>query len=295
MVLFYAFWLKKNFVLLIIITLTLLTTTSDSYAQSRGETIFKNSCQACHSIGGGRMVGPDLNNISDNRSDDWLISFVRSSQSMIKAGDPDAVAIFEEYNKVIMPDQMLSDDEIKDVLNFIQEQSSAGFTADLSKPVQHSSGLKLEEASHTEFETGRKLFSGEMRLSNGGASCISCHNVVNDDLISGGLLAADLTNAFSKLSAQGVHSVISNPPFPVMKTAYANHPVTSDEAFYLTAFLKNADFVSSIQDPPVPQQRFLYAGILGGIVLFALYGGLWWNRKRKSVNHSIYKRQLKSI
>jgi len=30
------------------------------------------------------------------------------------------------------------------------------------------------------------------------------------------------------------------------------------------------------------------------VILFGLYGGMWWNRKRKPVNDKIFKRQLKT-
>lgn len=277
----------------IIILLYIVTSASLLSSQPRGETIFKNTCQACHSIGKGRLVGPDLKDVQNRRTEKWIISFVKSSQGMVKSGDADAVAIFNEYNKTIMPDQNLSDGDIKEVLSYIQQQSTGVVT--VSQPIALNTGLTLDQARDNEFTIGRKLFSGEKRLTNGGPACISCHSVVNDELMSGGLLSLDLTTAITRLGENGVHSIISNPPFPVMNASFVNNPVTSDEAFYLTAFLKNADFVSSIQEPAVPQERFLYAGIVGGIVLFALYGGLWWNRKRKSVNHSISKRQLKSI
>ena len=280
------------FIILITLTVYLSQLT---FPQTPGESIFTKTCQACHTIGKGRLVGPDLKDVHIRRTEDWIIKFIKSSQGMVNSGDADAAAIFNEYNKTIMPDQPLTDIEIKDIISYIKNQSESGTTADISKPIVHSSGLTLEKARDDEFQIGRKLFSGEQKLSKGGPACISCHNVVNDELISGGLLAIDLTNTFARLTGPGIHNVISNPPFPVMKTAYANHPVTEDEAFYLIAFLKNVDFVSSIQEPAVPQQMFLYAGIVGGIALFGLYGGLWWRRKRKSVNHSIYKRQLKSI
>lgn len=279
---------------LLITFLFIIFSSTISYSQSRGETIFKNTCQACHSIGKGRLVGPDLMNVQERRSEDWLLKFIKSSQSMIKSGDPVAVAIFNDYNKTIMPDQNLSDTEIKDVLSYIQAQSTGG-TVTVSQPIALSSGLTLDQAQDNEFTIGRKLFSGEQRLTNGGPACISCHNVVIDQLMSGGLLSLDLTTAITRLGENGVHSIILNPPFPVMNAAFVNNPVTSDEAFYLTAFLKNADLVSSTQKPAVPQERFLFAGVLGTIILFALYGVIWWNRKRKSVNYSIYKRQLKSI
>lgn len=286
------FFTTKYMIAISLHFITMFTTNLSS--QPKGERIFKNTCQACHSIGKGRLVGPDLMNIQERRTESWLNKFIKSSQRMVQSGDADAVAIFNEYNKTIMPDQNLSDAEIKDVLSYIRQQSTGGAEI-ISQPIALSTGLTLDQARDNEFIIGRKLFSGEQRLANGGPACISCHNVVNDELMSGGLLSLDLTTAITRLGENGVHSIISNPPFPVMNASFVNNPVTSDEAFYLTAFLKSADFVSSIQEPGVPQERFLYAGIVGGIVLFVLYGGIWWNRKRKSVNHSIYKKQLKSI
>ncbi|MDT3697523.1 MAG: cytochrome c [Ignavibacterium sp.] len=293
---FYTSFRNYNGKLLTFTVLFLLTFNLSSflYPQSPGETTFKGICQACHTIGKGKLVGPDLINIQDLRPESWLIKFIRSSQSMVNSGDADAVAIFNEFNKSIMPDQNLSDAEIKDVLSYIKQQSTGAVVTEI-QPIVLSSGLTLEQARDNEFTTGRKIFSGEQRLTNGGPACISCHNVVNDEVVSGGLLALDLTNVVTRLGVNGVHSIISNPPFPVMKAAYSNHLVTADESFYLTAFLKNADFVVSLQEPATPQQIFLYAGIIGGVILFGVYGVIWWKRKRKSVNDSIFKRQLKSI
>ena len=33
-----------------------------------GEEIFQSGCNACHTIGGGRLVGPDLLGVSERRS-----------------------------------------------------------------------------------------------------------------------------------------------------------------------------------------------------------------------------------
>ena len=285
---------KEKLLTYIISLILIFSLSSFVYSQSPGETTFKGICQACHTIGKGKLVGPDLINIQDLRPESWLIKFIKSSQSMVNSGDPDAVAIFNEYNKTIMPDQNLSDTEIKDVLSYIKQQST-GVVVTEAQPIVLSTGLTLEEAKSNEFNIGRNLFSGDQGLTNGGPACISCHNVVNDEVMSGGLLALDLTQAVTRLGVNGVHSIIATPPFPVMKAAYINHQITQDEAFYLTAFLKNADFVASLQEPAAPQERFLYAGIIGAIILFGIYGGIWWNRKRKSVNDSIFKRQLKSI
>jgi mono/diheme cytochrome c family protein len=266
-----------------------------SFSQSQGQSIFTKTCQACHTIGKGRLVGPDLMDVGNRRSEEWIITFIKSSQSMVNNGDPDAVAIFNEYNKTVMPDQNLSESDIKDLLQFISEQSLAGgFSAAILEPITHSSGMSLEDAGSNEFTIGQKLFLGEEALTEGGPACIACHTVVNDEIISGGLLAVDLTTVFTRLSGAGINAVISNPPFPVMKTAYANHQITEDEAFHIIAFLKEADFISPIQEADTYQQSFLLQGIIGGIILFGLYGALWCKRKRKAVNHKIFARQLKT-
>ncbi len=266
-----------------------------SYAQYQGESIFKKTCIACHTIGSGRLVGPDLKDITDRRSEEWIISFVKSSQSMIKSGDPDAVAIFNKYNQLVMLDQNLTDAQIKDVMNYIKQQSSgSGQTTALTEEVKSSSGMLIEDAGENEISLGRNLFLGEVRLKNGGAACISCHNVTGENLSAGGLLAMDLTNTYSRLNAPGVYSIMFSSPFAVMNSAYNNNKITKDEAFYLIAFLKQADYMSPLQEPVNYQSSFILMGLIGAVILFCLYGGIWWNRKRKPVNDKIFKRQLKT-
>ncbi len=235
-----------------------------SYAQYQGETIFKTNCSACHTIGKGRLVGPDLKDISSKRPQDWIINFVKSSQGMIKSGDQDAIAIFNEYNKIAMPDQAFSDAEIKDIVLYIEQQSSSGsLTTTTVETIESSTGTSLDDAGENEISAGKKLFFGEVRLSNGGPACISCHNVNNVESIGGGLLALDLTNAFTRLNGAGINAVISNPPFPVMKSSYTNNTITKDETFHLIAFLKQTDSDFANQEPNAYQQRFLYSGIIG--------------------------------
>lgn len=91
-----------------------------------GEGNFKQICAACHRIGGGQLVGPDLANIDQRRPEDWIIKFVKSSQSVVKSGDKYADSLFQAFNKVVMPDQpTLNDEQIKGIISYIKTKSSS--------------------------------------------------------------------------------------------------------------------------------------------------------------------------
>ncbi|MBI2223790.1 MAG: cytochrome c [Betaproteobacteria bacterium] len=115
-----GFAIRNNVVGLLVVAGWLIGSQSAS-AQETGQQVFQKSCAACHSIGGGRLVGPDLAGVNDKRPEDWLLKYIKSSQTLVKSGDKTATALFEEFNKIPMPDQALSDDQIKKVLAHIKE------------------------------------------------------------------------------------------------------------------------------------------------------------------------------
>ncbi|MEZ5082712.1 MAG: c-type cytochrome [Bacteroidales bacterium] len=78
------------------------------------------TCAACHTIGKGKLIGPDLKGVTERREEAWLISFIKSSQTMVKSGDETAVKLFEEFNKIPMPDNPFTDEQIKGILSYIE-------------------------------------------------------------------------------------------------------------------------------------------------------------------------------
>jgi mono/diheme cytochrome c family protein len=272
--------------LLLLLAFTILISIQNTYPQIQGESIFVQTCKTCHTIGQGKLIGPDLYDVHNRRSENWIKRFIKSSQSVINSGDETAVNLFNEFNRSVMPDQPLSDDEIKEILIYIEDQTTkvnlaGGPVIAIPKPVLNSEGKTLDEADENDYQMGKDLFSGKDRLANGGAACISCHNVFNNEVIGGGLLGLDLTTAFTRLNGSGVNTIISNSPFPVMQYAYINQRVSQDEAYYLTVFLKQTDSLYTTQQPLSSDNGFVLSGIIGVVVLFSLYGGMWWNRKRK--------------
>ena len=90
----------------------------NSYSQD-GKKLFKANCAACHSVGANKVVGPGLQGISDKYDREWLGAWIKNSGELIASGDADANAIFEEYNKVIMPPQPVDDAQIDAILEYI--------------------------------------------------------------------------------------------------------------------------------------------------------------------------------
>jgi mono/diheme cytochrome c family protein len=96
--------------------------TSSLHAQSieDGEKLFKSNCVSCHQIDK-KVIGPALRGVNDKYSQEWLLKWIKNSAELIASGDPDAIAIYEEYNKSAMSAfTYLSDDDILNILAYVE-------------------------------------------------------------------------------------------------------------------------------------------------------------------------------
>jgi mono/diheme cytochrome c family protein len=201
----------------------------------------------------------------------------------------DSVAVEVDSNLVVEPDTVAPVDVAVADTTSAEKDSTALVT----------SSLYTKE----DIEAGRKLFSGETWFANGGPSCITCHNVNNDKLFPGGLLAKDLTKVYSRQGEAGLSSLLASPPFPAMASSYGEHKLTTTmgengekpEVALLIAFLKHADEVSETQKQKSGNKIFLVGGTVGLAIWLSLLGWHWRYRKRGSVKKKIFDRQTKSI
>ncbi|MCC6845879.1 MAG: c-type cytochrome [Bacteroidetes bacterium] len=141
---------------------------------------------------------------------------------------------------------------------------------------------------------GKDLFVGNISFTNGGPTCNSCHNVNMAGVITGGALALDLTQAHSRLDRAGIEGVISGLPYPQMRQSYEPRPVTEQEIADIAAFLEEADKQAAANSTASIGGVMLGGGIVGAVVLLILISLFWIKRKKRAVNYSIYKRQIKS-
>ena len=115
---------SKSRIMLTVLMVSVLSFISFNSNAATGKELW-SKCMACHTTTDKAMVGPGLKGITDKRSEDWLAKWIRNSQELIDSGDKDAIAIYEEYNKVPMtafPD--LTDEDISGLLAYITEEGN---------------------------------------------------------------------------------------------------------------------------------------------------------------------------
>lgn len=253
----------------LVITLFLFIS-SFTYAND-GKNLFETNCKICHSIGGGKIVGPDLKGINEKRSLEWFGKFVKNSSSLIESGDEQATAIFKEYLNMPMPPSALSKKEIASIYKYLV---STGKPAETVK-------TKPEAVIKGDATKGKQLFFGNIRFGGGGVACVACHTTGSKP---GGTLAKSLT-----LSAAAVKPMLDALPFPAMKVSYENNKLTKSEISDLTAYIeqtsKDTEEPQLCLGPPI-------GGFLGFVIFMVFLGFYWKKRKKESVNKNIYDRQI---
>jgi protein SCO1/2 len=86
----------------------------------KGAYVFRSRCSACHTIGKGDGVGPDLAGITTRRDRDWLARYLKEPDRVLSEGDPIATALVAKYKNIAMPNLRLDHEEIAAVLSFLE-------------------------------------------------------------------------------------------------------------------------------------------------------------------------------
>lgn len=114
---------------------------STASANPEGEKLFTTLCKACHHLEM-RLVGPPLKGVGQRHDEEWLLKFIRSAGTVIASGDQTAIDLFNTYNKVPMPDQNLTDDQIRSILDYIREAGTPQEESDIPRPEVVKSNAK---------------------------------------------------------------------------------------------------------------------------------------------------------
>lgn len=244
-------------------------TAADSAA---GKALFEQSCQGCHTIGGGDLTGPDLAGLADRREADWVRRFIVAPDEVLASDDPIAQELLAKYGAP-MPNLGITDAQADDLLVYL------GFAAAQPQPQPEPEPEPQPEPAPTpsgDATRGEDLFTGAGGFENGGPSCLSCHAVAGVGALGGGQLGPDLTDSFAKYGgATGLNAVLENVAFPTMIPIFSRKPLTASERTDLVAFLEQA--------PDQERSSNAVLGLLGlSLAVVALLAGaalLIWRRR----------------
>ena len=97
---------------------------TDEASIAAGKQLFDTNCKTCHRIDS-RLIGPPLAGVWERApSIEWIQNFVQNSSAVIASGDPYAVNLFNEYNKVLMTSfSSIDDEEVLDILGYIKAET----------------------------------------------------------------------------------------------------------------------------------------------------------------------------
>ncbi len=172
------------------------TDTLKSYAEvparrmaiDHGQYMFTNHCAACHTIGRGTQLGPDLLGVTTARDRDWLTRFILTPDRVRAAGDPIALALRAKYKHVVMPNLGLNGGDANLLIDYIDRETRAVRGAKLptsAATAPHAAAasltsivdpyLRIQRAlngdSLTEVATAARTIASEAaKLGKGGAS-----------------------------------------------------------------------------------------------------------------------------
>src|SRR3989337_1037624 len=109
-----------------------------------------------------------------------------------------------------------------------------------------------------DYATGKALFTGEKRFTNGGPPCISCHSA-GVGALGGGILGPNLTKAFADPSKNTLLRTawVNGGGRPVMGPIFSSKNITDEEMTDLRAFFEAA---STHEVAPASTGKFTIIG-----------------------------------
>ncbi len=242
---------------------------------------FKQHCTSCHTIGGGRLTGPDLKGVTQRQDRTWLINWLLDPEGVLKSGDPYAVKLQKEARGAVMTRAPGITRELAEALLDLIEAESK-----LEKSQFAGTQISARPLLPEDIAEGREMFTGTKRLKNKGPACISCHTVNSLGGLGGGRLGPNLTRAYARLKGRkGLSAWLVSPPSQTMQPIFSKHPLDSEEILPLVAFLKN----ETEQDLPENQTaliNFLLLGLGGAAILLVVFD-LLWNRRFRAVRRPL--------
>jgi mono/diheme cytochrome c family protein len=98
-------------------------------AADTGQEIFQTYCTACHTIGKGKLLGPDLAGVTLRREESWLTRQIKEPDRLLAENDPIATQLLQEANNLPMVPLGLSDADVAAVIAYLKSTEQQAIVA----------------------------------------------------------------------------------------------------------------------------------------------------------------------
>ena len=255
-----------------VVTLLVISTLSAISAQDTPD-YYRQNCMNCHTIGGGRLTGPDLKNVGQRRDLEWLIRFMQNPKAMIDSGDQYAVRLAEDSRGVVMPiGPGMTRYRAEQILKLLEAESA------LAK--SQFEGVRISSKPFTDQDraTGNQYFVGALKLKNGGSACIACHAMHDIPALGGGRLGPDLTRVYERLKGRkSLSAWLMAPATETMQPIFKGHPLESEEIHALAAYFESGAEHGEA-DPSASRIAFLLTGLAIATAVIFVFDVIWKGR-----------------
>jgi cytochrome c5 len=95
---------------------------NNEMAENGKTKVFDVKCSACHKLTDEKLVGPGWKGVTTRNTPVWIMNFITNTDQMLNK-DPKALAQLE-LCLVRMPNQNLSDDDARNVLEFMRKNDA---------------------------------------------------------------------------------------------------------------------------------------------------------------------------
>lgn len=267
--------LAALFSLMFLIPSAQMWTAPVARSAGEGQALFEEKCAACHTIGGGNRVGPDLKGVTTLRDRDWLVRWIAAPDKMLAQKDPLAIKITQQFNNLPMPNLGLTGDQVSALVSYLENPAGGATTP----PAATAGQGARQPLAKGDPATGKDLFTGAVGFQNGGPACMACHSIAGIGALGGGAMGPDLTDAYGKYGDSGIASVLATLPFPTMNPIFASRPLTPEEQANLWAFFQAA---AVAQRPAEAVGQLGLLAVVGAAILI-LVAHLFFRRRLAQV------------
>lgn len=95
--------------------------------------LFRTRCAACHTIGQGDAVGPDLAGVVAARGKEWLTKYIAQPDKMLVENDAVATRLYEKYKPLKMPNLGLSSGDVAALISYLEKPAPGHSEANIRK------------------------------------------------------------------------------------------------------------------------------------------------------------------